>query len=47
MHEFELGIWRMIFIHLIRLLTAVEGAGAIQKLNERYALVPPFEFPPV
>jgi hypothetical protein len=35
LHEFELGVWKAVFIHLIRLLYAVGGDG-IQILNERY-----------
>jgi hypothetical protein len=34
LHEFELGIWKNIFIHLLRLLYA-HGGEAIQTLNER------------
>jgi hypothetical protein len=35
MHEFELGVWRSIFTHLIRILYA-NGGNSIQMLNERY-----------
>ena len=35
MHEFELGVWKAIFTHLLRILYA-NGKDAIQKLNERY-----------
>ncbi|TDL17170.1 hypothetical protein BD410DRAFT_886035 [Rickenella mellea] len=41
LHEFELGVWKMIFIHLIRLLIA-EGGNAVQLLNERYRATPTF-----
>jgi len=34
LHEFELGIWKNIFIHLLRMLYA-HGGEAIQTLNER------------
>jgi hypothetical protein len=34
LHEFELGIWRNTFIHLLRMLYAL-GGEAIQSLNER------------
>jgi hypothetical protein len=34
MHEFELGVWKSIFIHLLRLLSAV-GGNAIIQLNSR------------
>ena len=37
LHEFELGVWKAAFIHLLRILCA-EGGNAIQKLNERYVL---------
>ena len=36
MHEFELGVWKAILIHLLRIVIA-EGGNAIQKLDERYA----------
>jgi hypothetical protein len=34
LHEFELGIWRNTFLHLLRILYAY-GGEAIQTLNER------------
>ncbi|KAI0074001.1 hypothetical protein K474DRAFT_1685932 [Panus rudis PR-1116 ss-1] len=34
LHEFELGVWKSVFTHLIRMLVAMGGEG-IQKLNER------------
>jgi hypothetical protein len=33
MHEFELGVFKAFFIHLLRILHA-HGDGAIQALNE-------------
>lgn len=39
MHEFELGVWKSLFIHLIRIMVA---EGAVQALNERYRQVPTF-----
>ena len=36
MHEFELGVWKAILIHLLCIVIA-EGGNAIQKLDERYA----------
>ena len=36
MHEFELGVWKAILIHLLHIVIA-EGGNAIQKLDERYA----------
>ncbi|KZT68005.1 hypothetical protein DAEQUDRAFT_728551 [Daedalea quercina L-15889] len=41
LHEFELGVWKAIFIHLLRLLHA-EGKDRIQILNERFRRVPTF-----
>ncbi|KXN87761.1 hypothetical protein AN958_08173 [Leucoagaricus sp. SymC.cos] len=41
LHEFELGIWKRTFTHLLRILVANGGDG-IQQLNERYRLVPTF-----
>ena len=35
LHEFELGVWKQVFIHLICLLTAL-GPDAVATLNERY-----------
>jgi hypothetical protein len=34
MHEFELGVWKAVFTHLLRILYA-QGGDGIQKLNER------------
>ncbi|KAI0054412.1 hypothetical protein BV25DRAFT_1817100 [Artomyces pyxidatus] len=36
LHEFELGVWKAVFTHLLRLLYAI-GGDAIQKLNKRYS----------
>ncbi|KAI0660675.1 hypothetical protein C8Q70DRAFT_932905 [Cubamyces menziesii] len=41
MHEFELGVWKSIWIHLLRILYAV-GEDAIQRLNERFRQTPAF-----
>ncbi|KAJ7695466.1 hypothetical protein B0H17DRAFT_930752 [Mycena rosella] len=35
MHEFELGVWKAVFTHLIRILVA-HGGDAVQALNNRY-----------
>jgi len=35
MHEFELGVWKATFTHLLRVLFA-HGEGVIQALNQRY-----------
>lgn len=34
LHEFEAGVWRAIFAHLVRLLIAIKGT-ALDELNER------------
>ncbi|KAG8891806.1 hypothetical protein FRC00_013057, partial [Tulasnella sp. 408] len=41
MHEFELGEWKNILLHLIRMLHALEGNG-ISQLDERFRGIPPF-----
>ncbi|OCB90166.1 hypothetical protein A7U60_g2627 [Sanghuangporus baumii] len=41
MHEFELGVWKAIFAHLMRILVAA-GGDAAPVLNSRYRLVPSF-----
>jgi hypothetical protein len=38
LHEFELGVWKAIFTHLMRILFAA-GGSAIQDLNWRYVQV--------
>jgi hypothetical protein len=36
MHEFELGVWRATFIHIIRVLHAAVPSGqAVTELNKR------------
>ena len=35
MHEFDLGVWKSLLTHLLRILEA-EGSTGLQKLNERY-----------
>lgn len=40
MHEFELGVWKMIFKHLLRLLHAAALAGRlVSELDRRYMLL--------
>jgi hypothetical protein len=34
MHEFELGIWKAVFIHLIRILESIDN-GLIVELDRR------------
>ena len=41
MHEFELGIWKALFTHLVRILIS-HGDGTIQDFNRRYRQVPTF-----
>ncbi|KAI0040823.1 hypothetical protein FA95DRAFT_1527233 [Auriscalpium vulgare] len=41
LHEFELGIWKAVFTHLLRLLYAL-GGDRIARLNERYRQMPTF-----
>ncbi|TBU21594.1 hypothetical protein BD311DRAFT_678015 [Dichomitus squalens] len=41
MHEFELGVWKGTFTHLVRILIA-EGRDGVQKLDERFSMTPTF-----
>ncbi|EMD39733.1 hypothetical protein CERSUDRAFT_92226 [Gelatoporia subvermispora B] len=41
MHEFELGVWKAVFTHLIRVLYAA-GGDRVQELNKRFCQVPSF-----
>ncbi|KAH9848646.1 hypothetical protein C2E23DRAFT_785618 [Lenzites betulinus] len=41
MHEFELGVWKSVWIHLLRILFAA-GDDKIQELNKRFRQVPSF-----
>jgi hypothetical protein len=41
LHEFELGVWKAIFTHMMRILHAI-GGNVVQDLNQRYRDVPPF-----
>lgn len=36
LHEYELGIWKSLFAHLVRILESVDG-NAVEELNARYA----------
>lgn len=37
LHEFELGVWKSLFTHLIRILyAAAPGGGLVTMLDERY-----------
>ncbi|KAG2067230.1 hypothetical protein BDR04DRAFT_1129692 [Suillus decipiens] len=39
LHEFELGIWKMLFIHLLRIVM-VHDKGLIHELDQRYRQIP-------
>jgi hypothetical protein len=40
MHEFELGVWKALFMHLIRILyAAAPGGRLVAVLNERYCMI--------
>ncbi|KAK7685095.1 hypothetical protein QCA50_011932 [Cerrena zonata] len=41
MHEIEIGVWKALFIHIIRMLVAI-GGTAIQLFNQRYRQIPTF-----
>ncbi|KAI0750001.1 hypothetical protein C8Q80DRAFT_1353357 [Daedaleopsis nitida] len=41
LHEFELGVWKSIFTHFMRILYAA-GGDKIQEFNTRFRQVPPF-----
>ncbi|KAF4580431.1 hypothetical protein EYR40_003147 [Pleurotus pulmonarius] len=41
LHEFELGVWKAVFTHLVRILHSI-GQESILKLNQRYRSVPTF-----
>jgi hypothetical protein len=40
MHEFELGVWKALFVHLIRILSsACAGDELVHELDRRYVLL--------
>ena len=39
MHEFELGVWKALLTHLVRILHSL-GAETVQEFNHRYTLCP-------
>ncbi|KIK46533.1 hypothetical protein CY34DRAFT_62856, partial [Suillus luteus UH-Slu-Lm8-n1] len=41
LHEFELGVWRMLLVHLLRILCALDK-DLINELDKRFRQVPPF-----
>jgi hypothetical protein len=36
LHEFELGVWKALFTHLIRVLYAAPGSSLVAELDRRY-----------
>lgn len=38
MHEFELGVWKALLTHIIRILYAQGGADLVAKFDKRYTL---------
>jgi hypothetical protein len=38
MHEFELGVWKALFIHLLRILASV-NPSLLHELDHRYAIL--------
>jgi hypothetical protein len=36
MHEFEQGVWKALFIHLLRMLDSSKGGSLINELDLRY-----------
>ncbi|KIJ57944.1 hypothetical protein HYDPIDRAFT_34653 [Hydnomerulius pinastri MD-312] len=41
LHEFELGVWKAVFIHLLRMLDSMKG-NMLSHLDHRYRQVPTF-----
>ncbi|KIK19172.1 hypothetical protein PISMIDRAFT_38048, partial [Pisolithus microcarpus 441] len=41
LHEFELGVWKAIFSHLLRILDSL-NESQLHELDQRYRLVPTF-----
>lgn len=40
MHELELGVWKALFTHLVRVLYAAATDGSlVRELDARYALI--------
>ena len=43
MHKFELGVWKALFTHLIRILSAaIVGDTLVNELDRRYQMIPTF-----
>ncbi len=43
MHEFELGVWKAVFQHLVRIVVSV---GKVQEFNRRYRQIPTLDVRP-
>jgi hypothetical protein len=39
LHEVELGVWKSLFTHLIRILTSYAGTKGINELDNRFSTV--------
>jgi hypothetical protein len=39
LHEFEIGVWKMLFIHLLRIISA-QDKGLVHELDRRYGVSP-------
>jgi hypothetical protein len=40
MHEFELGVWKAVFVHLLRILSSARaGDELLHELDRRYVLL--------
>lgn len=47
LHEFELGVWKTTFTHIIRVLyAAIPGGGAVAELNARSIWCSPHSIKP-
>ncbi|TEB19132.1 hypothetical protein FA13DRAFT_1758280 [Coprinellus micaceus] len=45
LHEFEIGVWKTLYIHLIRMLESLTGretTSLVAELDSRYRAVPPY-----
>ncbi|KAI0719739.1 hypothetical protein C8T65DRAFT_736307 [Cerioporus squamosus] len=42
LHEYELGIWKRVFAHLVRIVEAAGGESSVHELNGRFRQVPGF-----
>jgi hypothetical protein len=43
MHEFELGVWKALLVHLVRILyAAAPGGRLVDILDERFREIPAF-----